>query len=345
MKTNRITRRNFIQKTAVTSGLASLAPIGMTGNAFYGNPVDQRFPQEAWIACVSQMGLHAQTPDLMVDQIFGILAQINPYHPDFVCMPEAFPFAYVEEQTTPQQRVEISLKVLDRFVEFSKQNNCYTICPVYTLRDGKIYNSAVVFDRKGIKIGKYEKIHLADYEIKTGYTCGQLFQPVIQTEFGPIGVQICFDIEWDDGWTMLRKQGAKIIFWPSAFAGGKCVNTKAWEHKCLVASSTNKNTAKLCDISGEVIAQTGIWNSNLFCAPVNLEKIFLPTWPAVQQFGDIQKKYGRKIKITNFHEEEWSIFESLSPEINIMDILKEFNLRTHEELTGDTEKLQIISRQ
>jgi len=345
MKTNSITRRNFIQKTAIASGLAGFVPTGITQNIVSAKPKGEILPREVWIAGVSQMGLHAATPDIMVDQIFDILKEAKTYRPDFVCMPEAFPFAYVDKPTTPEEKVKISLSVINRFAEFSRLNNCYTICPVYTVRNSNIYNAAVVLNRNGERIGTYEKIHLADYEIKDGFKCGPLFQPVIKTEYGPVGVQICFDIEWDDGWKMLRKQGARIIFWASAFAGGMCVNTKAWENKCVVASATNKNTAKLCDISGEVIAQTGIWNSNLYCAPVNLEKAFLHTWPAVQRFSEIRKKYGRKVRITNFHEEEWSVIESLSPEIYVSDILKEFDLKTHEELTSYAEGLQIKSRE
>jgi predicted amidohydrolase len=344
MKTKRISRRDFIQKTSITSTLATLAPIGMAGQVFSANPGESKPRREVWIACVSQMGLHAKTSEQMAGQIMEILKESLPYKPDFVCMPETFPFSGVEKQSSPEERVEISDRILESFAEFSRRNNCYTICPVYTKRENKIFNAAVVFDRSGKRTGSYEKIHLADYEVEAGYTSGPLFQPVIMTEFGPIGIQICFDIEWDDGWTMLRQQGAKIIFWPSAFAGGICVNTKAWEHKCIVASSTNKNTAKLCDISGEVIARTGIWNANLFCAPVNLEKAFLHTWPAVQRFGEIQKKYGKNIRITNFDEEEWSVLESLSPDLFVKDILKEFGLKTHEELTAHAEMLQRKSR-
>ena len=39
-------------------------------------------------------------------------------------------------------------------------------------------------------------------------------------------------------------------------------------------------------------------------APVNLEKAFLHTWPYVHRFDEIQAKYGRKIRIRNFAEEE-----------------------------------------
>jgi len=344
MNAKSFSRRNFIEKTAIASGMATILPLGMTSHSLSVLNNNERSSREVWIACVSQMNLHTATSDQMVDRIFEILKDAEIYKPDFVCMPEHFPFSNVEEQTTPGERVAISEKVLSRFSEYSKQNNCYTICPVDTRRDGRIFNSAVVFDRTGTKIGSYEKIHPADYEIKAGYSCGPLYQPVIKTEYGPIGIQICFDIEWDDGWTMLRKQGAKIIFWPSAFSGGKCVSTKAWEHKCIVAAATGKNTARLCDISGEVIAQTGIWNSNLFCAPMNMEKVFLHTWPAVLRFGEIRNKYGRKIRITNFHEEEWSVIESLSPDVEVMNILKEYELKTHEQLTHDAELLQQKSR-
>jgi beta-ureidopropionase len=344
MSAKNITRRNFIEKTAITAGMSALIPSAMTSGSVSVFKDNVRNSREVWIACVSLMNMHALTSELMVNQIFEILKESEIYKPDFVCLPELFPFSNVEKQSTPDERVTISDEVLLRFSDYSRQNNCYTVCPVNTRRDGRIFNSAVVFDRSGSKIGLYEKIHLTDYEIKDGYSCGPLFQPVIKTEFGPIGIQICFDIEWDDGWTMLRKQGAKIIFWPSAFSGGKCVSTKAWEHKCIVAAATGKNTARLCDISGEVIAQTGIWNSNLYCAPLNMEKAFLHTWPAVLRFGEIQKQYGRNIRITNFHEEEWSVIESLSPDVNVMDILKEYELKTHEQLTLDTELLQQKSR-
>jgi beta-ureidopropionase len=343
MKTNRISRRNFLQKTALTTGMASLAPLGITNNSFFRESVAGKSSREVWIAGISQMDLTAETPQLMAEKVYDILKKVVTYQPDFVVLPESFP--YVPNKLTIAEKVAISDKVQEKLAEFSKQNSCYTLCPAYTSNNGKNFNSIVVFDRKGKKIGIYNKIHATEGEIKNrGITCGSLFQPVIETEFGPIGIQICYDINWDDGWQMLRKQGAKIIFWCSAFDGGKMVNTKAWEHKCIVASSTLKNTSKICDISGETIAQTGIWNPNFYCAPLNMEKVFLTTYDYLKQFADIEKKYGRKVRITTFHEEEWTIIESLSPDILVKDIMKEFDLRTHEEDIRLAEIVQNNSR-
>jgi predicted amidohydrolase len=344
MKPNRISRRNFIQKSAITAGMVSVVPFGLDRDLASAHPVDARSPREVWIAGVSQMGLRAKTSELMVETILGILKEVLIYKPDIVCLPEVFPFEYIETKLTLAQKVEISGKVLEQFAEFSKQNNCYTVCPVYTSTGRKVYNSAVVLDRKGKRIGQYDKIHETVEAIADGVSCGALFQPVIETEFGPIGIQICYDINWDDGWKMLRDQNVKIIFWCSAFDGGQQLNMKALQNKCIVASSTNKNTSKICDIDGKTITKTGIWDPNFYCGPLNLEKVFLPTYDYLSQFEQVKKKYGRKVIITTFHEEEWTIIESVSPDVFINDIVKEFNLISHVEGLREAEIIQVKSR-
>ena len=323
--------------------MASLAPIGLAAKV-PSAARNERSSHEVWIAGVSQMGLRAKTPDLMVEKIVGILQEIVPYKPDFVCLPEAFPFEYVATNLTFPERVEFSNNVLPAFSAYSKQNKCYTICPVFTSSQGRIYNSAVVFDRTGQRVGQYNKIHETVGYVRGGVSCGDLVQPVIQTEYGPIGIQICYDINWEDGWKMLRDQGAKIIFWPSAFDGGEQLKMKALQNKCVIVSSTNKNVSRMCDIDGQVIKETGIWEPNFFCAPVNLEKVFLPTYDYLQECRDIQKKYGKKVSVKIFHEEEWTIVECVSPDLFISDVIREFNLKPHVEGLKEAETIQNASR-
>nr|MBI1230815.1 hypothetical protein [Cytophagales bacterium] len=64
----------------------------------------------------------------------------------------------------------------------------------------------------------------------------------------------------------------------------------------------------------------------------------------MQHFDKIKSKYGRKVPITNFHEEEWSVIESLSPDVVVADILKEFNLKTYDQHRDDSEAAQIRAR-
>jgi len=345
MESKSLTRRNFLGKTVATAGFTAFGAVGVS-NSSYANDYNNsgKLPREVWIATVSQMGLRAEDPEQMCRLILKIIEKAVVYQPDIVCLPEGFATSLIEQKKELAEKVEISSMVLDTFSAFSKQNRCYLICPVYTSEKGKIFNSAVVLNRLGETMGEYRKIHPTEGEIMAGITPGPLNPPVFKTDFGTIGVQICFDSLWDDGWQALRQQGADIVFWSSAYSGGQVINAKAWQHKYVVVSSTRKNTAKICDIGGDVVAQTGIWDNNLICAPVNLEKAFLHTWPSVNRFDEIRAKYGKKIKITNHHEEEWSILESLSPDLFVKDILEEFNLKTHEQQMRDAEIAQNETR-
>lgn len=343
-KPNIISRRNFFGKVAAATGAATFGIEDLRAGSTSQDSSSNKLPREVWITTVSQMDLRVDTPDEMITTILDILKKGEIYQPDAICLPEVFATSNHRQKLNLSERLEISSKTLEIFSHYAQQNSCYVICPVYTTEKGKVFNSAVIIDRKGNQLGEYRKMHLTENEIRNGITPGPLLPPVFKTDFGVIGVQICYDILWDDGWKALKEQGAEIVFFPAAYAGGQTVNAQAWRNQYVVVSSTRKHTAKICDISGEVVTQTGFWDSNLAYGAVNLEKVFLHTWPAVQKFDEIRIKYGRKIKITNYHEEEWSIIESLDPEVFVRNILEEFGLKTHEQQIRDAEELQRKAR-
>ena len=331
-----VSRRCFIGTAALTAGFTVAGTESVRGEASAGSS-QGRLPREVWIATVSQQGLSANTPQQMAQNVLAMMEKSVVYRPDVICLPEVFLSSHlVRQNMSLSEQAEVSGELLKDFMDFAKTNHCYLICPMITREDVKIYNSAVVVDRQGNRVGTYHKIHLPEDELEAGITPGPLLPPVFKTDFGVIGIQICFDCIWNDGWKALRNQGAEIVFWPSAYSGGQVINARAWQNKYVVVASTLERS-KICDITGDVVAQTGIWDRNLICAPVNLEKAFLHTWPSVQLFDQIRAKYGRKINIVTYHEEQWSVIESLSPDLCVNDILKEFNIRTFEQLTHDAE--------
>ncbi|MBD1261664.1 carbon-nitrogen hydrolase family protein [Maribacter polysiphoniae] len=327
-------RRNFIRNSTLGLG----AGIALTPSSVFsasnvsGEPLASKLPREVWIATLTLTKIDAANYQDMVEEVLGHMADIVNYKPDVICLPEIFPFFHISEKISIAEVAEQPLgKITSRFAEFARKHKTYIICPLYTVENGRYYNAAVVIDREGKVLGEYRKTHTTEGEMGKGITPGPLEPPVFKTDFGIIGVQICFDLEWNDGWEQLKEKGAEIVFFPSAYSGGKAINTRAWQNKYCVVSSTLNGTAKICDVTGEEIAKTGFWDKYWAIAPLNLEKAFLHTWPYVRKFKDIHAKYGRKVKITNFSEEEWSIIESLSPEVKIADILEEFDLKTHKD--------------
>ena len=89
---------------------------------------------------------------------------------------------------------------------------------------------------------------------------------------------------------------------------------------------------------------SGIWSPWGVCAPVNLEKIALHSWPYSRKFPAIQKKYGRQVNCYSFHEEEISVIEVLAPGLKVKDILKEFDLIKFREFLKIAEEQQATLR-
>lgn len=336
------TRRHFLETASVGLGLGMAAgrlqatpgPVGRV-------PKGQRLPREVWIASISLSGLRAADPKEMTRKVLTRMAEVTPFEPDVICLPEAFPFANLtgSEPSLAESSEEPIGPFSRPFAQFAEKHNCYVVCPIQTVADGRYYNAAVFIDRHGQCIGQYHKMHPTVGELDNGVSPGTAEPPVFKTDIGVLGAQICFDIEWSDGWRKLREAGAELVFWPSAFGGGAMVNTKAWENKYCVVSSTWKGTTKICDVDGRAIAGTGQY-ADWVCAPVNLEKAFLHSWPFCRRFPEIQAKYGRKVSIRTFHEEEWTIIESLDPDVRVADVLKEFDLQTHEQHIAEADAAQ-----
>jgi len=122
------------------------------------------------------------------------------------------------------------------------------------------------------------------------------------------------------------------------------LNARAWQHKAAIVSSPLRAEAKICDITGEDISKSGYWQKNWVCSSINLEKAFIHTWPYINRFPEIQKKYGQKIRINHFHNEEFAVIESLSEDVKVTDVLEEFEIRTHTQHIEIADKMQKQAR-
>lgn len=327
-----INRRKFVKNASLGAVVAGLTSTNLQAGESRTISLLPRLPREVWIASITQRDIEGDTIAESTQAALRQMEKALAFSPDIICLPEVFHVAALKGGRPPLHisAEDGSGKIIAPFQAFAKANKCYLICPIYIVEDGKYYNAAVLLNRKGEKAGVYRKARLTVGEMET-LTPGPRDVPVFKTDFGVIGIQSCFDIEWPEGWRMLKDKGAEIVFWPSAFAGGKMVNTFAWENQYVVVSSTRKDTSKICDITGAEIITSGNYSPWGVCSPVNLEKVLLHSYPYCDFFGEIEKKYGRKVRISTLHEEEFSVIESLSPDVKVANIMEEFNLKSRRE--------------
>ena len=128
-----------------------------------------------------------------------------------------------------------------RFAALAKELGIVIILPVYEEdQPGVLYNTVAVIDADGSYLGKYRKHHiphLPKFWEKFYFRPGNLGWPVFDTAVGKVGVTICYDRHFPEGWRTVALNGAEIVFNPNATAPG--VSNRLWELEQPAAAAAN----------------------------------------------------------------------------------------------------------
>jgi predicted amidohydrolase len=200
-------------------------------------------------------------------------------------------------------------------------------------RDGQCYNAAVLLDRQGQVVGTYDKLHpvaSASYDkFEKGVTPGRA-PKVFDTDFGRIGILICFDINWRQEWARLKEMGAEIVFWPSAYDGGLPLQARALDHHYYVVSAVRKDHARIIDVLSSVLAQTGPY-TDIAEAVIDLDKQVFSTDYNLQKLAALRLKYGRDVTIDMRCDEDMFSLESQRADLSVAALMAEFELQSWRE--------------
>ncbi|MGI6204953.1 MAG: carbon-nitrogen hydrolase family protein [Anaerovoracaceae bacterium] len=143
---------------------------------------------------------------------------------DFVCLPEIWPCYYGNEFFRPNAETEDGFLV-ESMRGWAGDSGVYLVGgTIPLLRGDDLYNSCFVFGRDGEIIANHDKVHMFDIDVKGGQSFRESdeFTPgdhctTFDTEFGKMGVEICFDVRFPELARMTALAGAKMIFLPAAF--------------------------------------------------------------------------------------------------------------------------------
>ncbi|MEV6285930.1 nitrilase-related carbon-nitrogen hydrolase [Kribbella sp. NPDC051770] len=137
------------------------------------------------------------------------------YGPYFCQVQDPEFYAYAESVPGP---------TTERFQALAAELGMVMVLPMYEQEQaGVLYNTAAVIDADGKYLGKYRKNHIPQVKgfwEKFYFRPGNLGYPVFDTAVGRIGVYICYDRHFPEGWRALGLAGAKIVFNPSATSRG-----------------------------------------------------------------------------------------------------------------------------
>jgi N-carbamoylputrescine amidase len=132
--------------------------------------------------------------------------------------------------------------IVERFQKLAAEFTMVIVVPIYEEEQpGVLYNTAAVIDADGTYLGKYRKHHiphLPQFWEKFYFRPGNTDYPVFDTKYGKIGVYICYDRHFPEGWRALGLNGAEIVFNPSATKPG--LSNRLWELEQPAAAVANQ---------------------------------------------------------------------------------------------------------
>ena len=227
-------------------------------------------------------------------------------------------------------------EVKDAFTRKAREHSCYIVVPTYLL-DSKAKelcsNAAILVGRKGEELGTYRKIHLVVSlergTMEGGATPGDAL-PVFNCDFGKLGIQICYDMEFGEGWAELARRGAELIAWPTQSPQTSQPASRAREQRCYIVSSTWRHNASIFEPTGKIVAQIKPPQS-ILVHELDLSYALLP-WSSKLRNGEaLRQAYGDKVGFRYYEDEDCGIFWSNDPKMTIGEMVRSIGVLELEE--------------
>lgn len=160
-----------------------------------------------------------------IERAHSMIKESVSKNADFIILPEMFNCPYSNDKFIEYGEKENNSPTLNEISELAKTNKVYILAGSIPEREeNKLYNTSYLFDKQGNVIAKHRKMHLFDIDVKGKVTFKESDVltagnkvTVAETEFGKIGIGICYDIRFPELGRIMVENGALILVYPGAF--------------------------------------------------------------------------------------------------------------------------------
>jgi predicted amidohydrolase len=200
---------------------------------------------------------------------------------DIICLPEGWPTCDTGLGMTKVEANTLGGSASVMMSKKAKEYGMYIVSGLYSWEGDTLKNIAVLYDRQGSLQGIYEKVQLPDSETEAGAVPGTTF-PVFTTDFGKIGILICWDIAFPEISRILALNGAEILFCPiwgdlhgTTDAWKVTTRSRAIDNGVYFVTSKYDGNSLIVNPEGEILQENGT-QGTLITETIDLN--FSPPW-------------------------------------------------------------------
>lgn len=205
---------------------------------------------------------------------------------DIVCLPEAITMVGTS-RTYVEAAEPIPGPSTDFLGKLAKKFSMYIVAGLLEQTADTVHNTAVLIDRRGKVVGTYRKVSLPREEIEGGITPGSNF-PVYETDFGKVGMMICWDVQFPEPARRLAASGAEIILMPIWGGNEPLFPARSIENQIYLVTSSYDSRTGIWDREGKLVAEASK-NGSLTFQKIDLSKGTQWEW-----LGDLRSRIPRE---------------------------------------------------
>ena len=327
--------------TAVAQQIAKATPPGG-----YPSRADTPSQKVVVATCVADITGSVAARLTTVTGLVGVAAreagkQYAGHGLDLMVFPE-FAIRLESGKTAEAQAVSLDGSVGATLGAKAREVHAWLIVPMTLRERDRISNAAVLFNRTGEVAGIFRKVHpVADDNgvLEDGVAPGGDY-PVFGCDFGKLGILICWDMGYEEGWDTLAARGTRLVALPSASPQTIRPAAEALRHRYYVVSSTPKNNASIFDPIGRVIAQTTDV-PGIIVKQIDLSFAVLHWSEKLQEGRALTERFGDKVGYDYSSREDTGVFWSNDPGVSIGAMIRDLGLR---EMDPEMERMENAAR-
>lgn len=217
---------------------------------------------------------------------------------------------------------------LQELGKLADKYDTYIVSPIDRINGDERLNSAVLLDRNGKVAGIYDKVYpyWSELDFAQPVTVAKDI-PVFETDFGRLGMAICFDVNFPEVWQALADRGAELVVWPSAYSAGTSLQAHAINHHYYVVSSTHLGDCQVFDITGEKILDERGEGIHVSRITLDLDRGIYHDNFNGQRRDNLLKDRGSEVELEKtLDREQWFVLRAEKPGVSARKLAEFYGL-------------------
>lgn len=255
-------------------------------------------------------------------EVCALLDQEGARGVDVIALPETF---LGQNDSTPETLAGPTVTAL---AALARKYRCYIVVPIDRLDGEQRLNTAVLLDRSGAIAGLYDKVfpYWAEFDHRHLVEPGQE-APVFDTDFGKLGLSICFDANFPEVWARLADQGAELVIWPSAYSAGTTLQAHALMNHFAIVTSTQTRDCIVYDINGQELLYEKSDDVNISRITLDLDRcIFHENFNMAKRARLLSEHADEVALEQHLLREQWFILRARRPGVSARALARAYGM-------------------